>query len=67
MEHTVKQIEQADEIQLKQIIDTVIRRYNALHTDREAGFLSLSTDSDVRIAELDRIIAFIRSGYNRLE
>ena len=60
MENIIKQIEQADEIQLNEIMSAVMRRYNALHTDREAGFLALSTDPQTRKTELNDIIRFIR-------
>ena len=60
----VKQIEQVDENLLNDIIKAVMYRYNALHTDREAGFLSLSTDPDTRNAELKDIISSIRFCYN---
>ena len=59
----VKQIEQADEIQLNEIIHAVMRRYNALHADREAGFLALSTNPQTRDAELEDILRFIRFHY----
>jgi len=61
----IKQIEQADEIQLNDIISAVNRRYTALHTDREGGFLSLPTDPQARDKVLEETFSFIRSCYNR--
>ena len=58
-EDIVKQIEQADEIQLNHIISAVIRRYDVLHPDRKSSFLSLSTDPHQRDKELENIIRFI--------
>ena len=60
MEDIVKQIEQADEIQLNDIISAVIHRYNMLHSDREGFFLSLSTDPHQRSQEMESILRFIR-------
>ena len=59
VEDIVKQIEQADEIQLNDIISTVIHRYDMLHPDREGSFLSLSTDPHLREQELGNIIRLI--------
>lgn len=59
MEDIVKQIKQANEIQLNHIISAVLRRYNILHPDREGSFLSLSTDPHQRDKELENIIRFI--------
>ena len=61
MKDIVTQIEQADEIQLNDIIRAVMRRYNALRTDREITFLSLPTDPKTRNEELEEIIRYIRS------
>ena len=61
MDALLHQIEQADEIQLNDIIRAVMRRYNALRTDREITFLSLPTDPKTRNEELEEIIHFIRS------
>ena len=65
MEDILKQIEQVDEIQLNDIISAAMRRYNALHTDRDAGFLALSTDPRIRDKELEEIIRFIRTHCNK--
>ena len=59
MEDIVKQIEQADEIQLNDIISAVIHRYNMLHPDREGSFLSLSTDPRQRSQEMESILRLI--------
>ena len=64
-EAIIKQIEQADEMALEQMIRAVIRRYSALRTDRELSILSLPTDSKSRDAELENIIVFIRSCYRQ--
>ena len=61
MENMIKQIEQADEIQLNHIISAVIRRYDVLHPDRDGSFLSLSTDPHLREQELGNIIRLIRN------
>lgn len=61
----IKQIEQAGELQLDEIITAVIHRYNALHTDREASFLSLPTDPKTRNEELEEIFRYIRSCYEK--
>ena len=58
----VKQIEQADEIQLNDIIRAVMRRYDVLHPGRKSSFLSLSTDSHQCSKELENIIRFIHKG-----
>ena len=60
VEDIVKQIEQADEIQLNDIISAVIHRYDMLHPDREGSFLSLSTDPYQRSQEMEGILRFIR-------
>ena len=60
VEDIVKQIEQADEIQLNDIISAVIHRYDMLHPDREGSFLSLSTDPHQRSQEMESILRFIR-------
>ena len=60
VEKTIKQIEQADELQLSEIIGAVMGRYNALCADREAVFLSLSTDPHQRSQEIENILRFIR-------
>ena len=60
VEDIVKQIEQADEIQLNDIVSAVIHRYNMLHPDRECSFLSLSTDPYQRSQEMESILRFIR-------
>lgn len=67
LEDIVKQIEQIGELQLDEIISAVIHRYNALHADRELGFLSLPTDPRTRDKELEDIFSFIHSCYNRLK
>ena len=64
-EDIVKRIEQASEIQLSKYISAVIRRYNVLRTDREAAFLSLSTDPKTRNKELEEIIRFICACYSK--
>jgi len=61
----VKQIDQANEIQLNEFIHAVTRRYTALHADREGVFLALSTDPRTRDKELEDIIRFIRTHYNK--
>ena len=65
MKDIVTQIEQADEIQLNDIIRAVMRRYRALRTDRELSFLSLPTDPKTRNEELEKLIRYIRSCYNK--
>ena len=62
----IKEIEQVDELELDDIIHAVTARYNALRTDRDLGFLALSTDPKLRDKELDDIAQFIRTCYNRL-
>ena len=57
----LKQIEQADENLLNDIIKAVMYRYNALHTDRFASILSLSTDPQTRETELEHFIRVSRS------
>ena len=64
MNDIIKQIEQADEVQLNEIINVVNRRYSALHSDRVGGFLSLATDSRQCEKELENIIQFVRKCYN---
>lgn len=59
MENIIGQIEQADEIQLNEIIFAAICRYNTLHKDRQGSFLSLSADPRLRDQELENIIRFI--------
>ena len=61
MENIIKQIEQADELQLNHIISAVIRRYDVLYPDRDGSFLSLSTDPHLREQELGNIIRLIRN------
>ena len=65
VEDIIKQIEQADEIQLNNIISAVNRRYAALHTDRVGGFLSLPTDPRTHDKVLEETFSFIRACYNR--
>lgn len=60
MEMILKQIEQADEVLLNQVIIAVINRYDALTSDREGWFLSLSTDPQIRKQEMEGIINLIR-------
>lgn len=60
MEMILKQIEQADEVLLNQVIIAVINRYDALTSDREGWFLSLSTDPQIRKQEIEGIINLIR-------
>ncbi len=67
MKDIVKQIEQADEIQLNEYIRAVTRRYNALRTDREVTFLSLPTDPQPRSEELEEIVRYICACYNKLD
>lgn len=59
MEDIVKQIGQADEMQLNDIISAVIHRYDMLHPGREGSFLSLSTDPYQRSPEMECILRFI--------
>ena len=63
----VKQIEQADELQLVEIISAAMRRYSALRTDRELSVLSLPTNPKTRNGELEEIICYIRACYNKQE
>jgi len=46
----IKEIEQADEVQLNDYIHAILRRYNSLRTDREISVLSLPTDPKARDA-----------------
>ncbi len=64
-EDIVKQIEQADELQLNAYIHAIIRRHQMLRTDRELSFLSLPTDPETRNAELENIFEFIRTCYKK--
>lgn len=59
-EDIVKQIEQIDELYLDEILQAIMHRYNAIHDDRELGFLSLSKEPQTREAELEDIVRLIR-------
>ena len=61
----VKQIEQADELQLNEIILAVVRRHNALQQHRTAIFLTIPTNPQNRAEELENTINLIRACYNR--
>ena len=65
MESIIKEIEQANEIQLNEIISAVINRYNVLRADREGVFLSLPTDPYTRKEELEKTILFLRACYDK--
>ncbi len=65
-EDIVKQIEQADELQIDEIAWAVVRRYNALRPDRKISILSLPTDPQNRDAELENTIALIRACYRQM-
>ena len=65
MNDLIKQIEMADELELNDCIFAVLRRFNALRTDRELVFLTLSTDPQIRDAELENNISFLRSCFKR--
>ena len=60
----VKQIEQANEPELEEILNAVMRRYSVLRPDRELATYSLSTDPQVRNVELEEMFQFIRACYN---
>ena len=61
----IKEIEQADEVQLNDYIHAILRRYNSLRTDREISVLSLPTDPKARDAELEEILDFMRRCYQK--
>ena len=61
----IKQIEQADEMQLQEIIDAVMYRYGTLRTDRELAFLSLPKDLQNRAEELEGVLQLIRTCYEK--
>ena len=61
----IKEIEQADEVQLNDYIHAVVRRYNSLRTDRELSVLSLPADPKARDAEIEEIFNFIRRCYQK--
>ena len=65
MDDLIKQIESADELTLNDCIFAVLRRFNALRTDRELVFLSLPTDPEARDIELKNGIDYLRSCFHR--
>ena len=63
-EDIVRQIEQADELQIDEIVWAVVRRYNALRPAQISTFLTVPANPQDRDAELESIIALIRTCYN---
>ena len=54
------QIEQADDAQISQIIQAVVRRYKAVFPDWEVIFLSLPLQPEQRAAVLEETIAQLK-------
>ena len=61
LEYVQASILQADDIELSEIIQSVIRRYGVLHPDWEVMFLSLPRDDPhARHRCVEETIAFLR-------
>lgn len=65
MENIIKGIEQADEVLLNEYIGAIMHRYNALRPDREGIFITISTDPCVRKEELEKVIRFLQTYYDK--
>ena len=57
-----KAISRADDFEISQIIQTVIRRYSVVYPDWEVMFLSLPKEPEERREQLEQMLGTLKNG-----
>ena len=57
----LRTIQQADDIEIQQILAAIISRYNAYHPDQEILFLSMHKEQVQRKKDIESIVTFLQN------